>query len=254
PGTPRLQVRELTRDPQSPGVSLEVRAGEVVGIAGLVGSGRSSLAKAIAGIAPATRGKILIDGHDTRIHSVADAHRAGVAYVPEDRVSYGLLRGMSVEHNITLGRLDGLTRHRIVAHDQEHRLAAEFADRMGLLYSDLHQPVNELSGGNQQKVLLARWLAFRPSVLILDEPTQGIDVGVRTEIHRLIRELARDDIAVLVISSELDELLEICDRVVVMRAGRLIAERVSAGTTASDLVRLVSAEGASAASEVEGQP
>ena len=240
-GTPRLAVQGLTRSPIYEDITFDVRTGEVVGLAGLIGSGRSRIAKALAGIEPAASGIIDIDGTPVRIRNVEDAHEHRIAYVPEDRGTYGLLPTMSIEANITLGTLGSVTTASGVSHAKEHELATEYAQRMGLIYDDLHQAVGELSGGNQQKVLLARWLAFGPSLLILDEPTQGIDIGVKEEIYRLIRRLAQQGLAVLVISSEFDELIDVCDRIYAVRHGCIVGERAVDETSASDLVQLVGA-------------
>jgi rhamnose transport system ATP-binding protein len=222
-GRPVLELTNLARPPATNGVSLTLRAGEIVGLAGLVGSGRSELAQAIFGVTPASGGEIRIDGRPVHIRSVADARRLGIAYVPEDRGTQGLVRPMSVRENASLAVLYDLARLGFIDHAAEARLAEEIVARFSVRTAGIDQVVGRLSGGNQQKVVLGKWLAARPKVLILDEPTRGIDVGAKAEIHRLMCELAARGMAVLMISSELPEVLGMSDRVLVMREGRIVA-------------------------------
>jgi rhamnose transport system ATP-binding protein len=205
------------------GVDLQVRTGEIVGLAGLVGAGRSELARVLFGLTPADCGHIHLGGAAVTIDSASRAVSLGIAYVPEDRRRHGVIPEMSVAANTTLAALDAVSRHGFLQERRERDLAASFVERFAVRAASLDAPVHTLSGGNQQKVALARWLATRPRVLILDEPTQGVDVGAKAEIHRLIVDLAEQGLAILLISSELPEILGMCDRIGVMRQGRLVS-------------------------------
>ena len=222
-GEAALSVRGLTTKRVSD-VNFDVHSGEVVGLAGLVGAGRSELAEAIFGHDRMLAGSVAVRGQPIRLKSPADAIAAGIGFAPEDRKSQALLLMRSVKDNITLAVPDLISRFDFVDAGAERRIAAEFADRLRIRTPSLEAAVSNLSGGNQQKVVLARWLARRPKVLILDEPTKGIDVGAKAEIYRLIAELAGEGIALLVISSEMPELLGMADRILVMAGGRLVAE------------------------------
>jgi len=205
-------------------VDLTVRAGEIVGLAGLVGAGRTGLARAVFGVSPLDAGEIRLNGRSILVREPADAIAAGIAYVPEDRRRHGVIPELSVAANVTLASLDAISRIASLDFDSEREIAARFVDQLGVKTSSLHAPVATLSGGNQQKVALSRWLATKPSVLILDEPTQGVDVGAKSEIHALMTDLAAEGVAILMISSELPEILGMSDRVVVMRGGRIAGE------------------------------
>jgi ABC-type sugar transport system ATPase subunit len=223
-GAPVLEVRGLCGEPLFRDVSLELRAGEIVGLAGLVGAGRSELAQAIFGIKPADSGEILVDGEAVKIHSPAQAKRLGIAYVPEDRATQGLIRPMRLRENISLAVLRQMTRGPFIDRGAEAALAERSIRQLGIRASGTEQVVEKLSGGNQQKVVLSKWLATAPRVLIMDEPTRGIDVGAKAEIHRLMSGLATDGLAVLMISSELPEIMGMSDRILVMRGGAIVAE------------------------------
>ena len=206
-------------------VSLTVRAGEIVGLAGLVGAGRTELARAIFGLTPADSGEIRIRGDAVCIRSASEAISLGVAYVPEDRRRHGVVLPMSVASNVTLASLGAISGEGVLNaldFSRERELALDFSHRLGVKTPSIHTSVASLSGGNQQKVALSRWLVGRASVLILDEPTQGIDVGAKSEIHALMVELAEQGVAILMISSELPEILGMSDRVVVMRGGTVV--------------------------------
>ncbi|WP_330253489.1 sugar ABC transporter ATP-binding protein [Nocardia sp. NBC_00565] len=205
-------------------VSLQVRAGEVVALAGLVGAGRSELAGALAGDLPIRSGEVRIDGKRLRLRQPRDAVRAGLGYAPEERKAQALLLHRGVRDNITLAMLDRLRRLRFVRRGEERRLARQYVESLRVRTPSIEQEVRKLSGGNQQKVVLARWLARKPKVLILDEPTRGVDVGAKVEIYHVIEELAESGVAVLVISSELPEVLGLADRIVVMQHGRVTGE------------------------------
>ena len=204
------------------GVNLSVRAGEIVGLAGLVGAGRTELARTVFGLTPADSGEILLRGERVHIKSPAEAIRRGIAYLPEDRRRHGVILDMQIGANITLASLDRISRRGILDFKREKELAGDYARRLGVKTPAIYVPVATLSGGNQQKVALSRWLLTKPSVLILDEPTQGIDVGAKSEIHALMTDLAADGVAVLMISSELPEILGMSDRVAVMYGGTVV--------------------------------
>ena len=204
-------------------VTLEVRAGEIIGLAGLIGAGRTELARMIFGITPADAGEILLNGERAVIDRPRTAVEHGIAYVPEDRRRHGVVLEMSIAQNITMAVHRRLFRGGWLRLGAEERLAEEFIRDLGVRTTGPDAPGYSLSGGNQQKVALARWLATRPRVLLLDEPTQGVDVGAKSEIHRLIRRLAAEGLAVVMISSDLPEVLGMCDRIAVMRGGTLAA-------------------------------
>jgi rhamnose transport system ATP-binding protein len=203
-------------------VSFQLRSGEILGLAGLVGAGRTELARVLFGLSPADAGMIHLKGACLRITAPEQAVRLGLAYVPEDRRRHGVVAEMSVAANITLACLDTLTRNGLLDKAEERRCAGRFVERLGIRPPALDAPAATLSGGNQQKVALARWLATRPAVLILDEPTQGVDVAGKAEIHALIAGLASDGVAVLLISSDLPEIMGLCDRIAVMRSGSIV--------------------------------
>jgi rhamnose transport system ATP-binding protein len=204
-------------------VSLEVRAGEVVGLAGLVGAGRTELARVLFGLTPATSGRIRLAAEAAVIRSPREAQDLGIAYVPEDRRRHGVILEMPIAHNTTLAIHRRLFPRGFLRDRAERELTADYIQQLAIRTTGPEAAGGSLSGGNQQKVSLARWLATRPRLLILDEPTQGIDVGAKSEIHRLIRRLSADGIAVLLISSDLPVVLGMSDRIAVMRGGTLAA-------------------------------
>jgi rhamnose transport system ATP-binding protein len=224
PGDVVLRVEALNRPPLTLDVSFSVRAGEIIGLAGLVGSGRSELAQAIFGIMPADSGDIFLNGQRVEIASPRTARELGVAYVPEDRGIQGLIRPMTLRENLSLAVLEHLTRGKIIDGQREQALAGDAIKRFGIRASSSEQVANKLSGGNQQKAVIAKWLATKPKLLIMDEPTRGVDVGAKAEIHRLMGELVERGLAILMISSELPEIIGMSDRILVMREGRLVAE------------------------------
>jgi len=205
-------------------ISLTLRRGEILGLAGLVGSGRTETALTIFGITPASSGRILIDGKPVTITSPEAARDLGIAYVPEDRGQQGLIRPQSIEDNIALANLRRLMRGFLMDAARITAEARNAISRFGIRARGPEQPVRQLSGGNQQKVVLGKWLATNPRILIMDEPTRGIDVGAKAEIHLLMRKLAGEGMAILMISSELPEVLGMSDRVLVMNAGRIAAD------------------------------
>ncbi|GAA4232166.1 ribose transport system ATP-binding protein [Streptosporangium album] len=221
---PVLTATGLTRRHLLDGVSIALRPGEVVGLGGLLGAGRSETAKAIAGALRLEAGEVVVAGVPLRTGSVPVAIRAGISLLPEDRKAEGIVPTLSVRENIALAALPRLSRAGIVSDRRIDRIVETFMKRLQIKAAGPHQPVAELSGGNQQKVLLARWLAMNPKVLLLDEPTRGIDVGAKAEVQMLIDELAVDGLAVLLISSDLEEIVEGSDRVVVLRDGTVAGE------------------------------
>jgi rhamnose transport system ATP-binding protein len=226
-----LKVDRLTHEGVFTDVSFEVRQGEIVALAGLVGAGRSEVARAIFGIDRWDAGSVEVAGRRLRPGSPTSAMAAGVALVPEDRRQQGLLMDFSIERNIALASLDEVRRGGLIPRGAERRFAKDWAVKLQLKYGKLANPVWTLSGGNQQKVVLAKWLARRPTVLIVDEPTRGIDVGTKAEVHRLLSELAAQGVAVLMISSELPEVLGMADRIVVLFEGRVTGEFARAEAT-----------------------
>ena len=204
-------------------LNLTVRAGEIVGLSGLVGAGRSELARTVFGLTPADEGEILVRGTPVRITCPADAIANGIAYVPEDRRRHGVVLEMPVSENVTLAALGNLSRFGAFDFRRERELAADYTQRLGVKTPSIRALVSTLSGGNQQKVALSRWLVTKPAVLILDEPTQGIDVGAKSEIHELMMALAEQGVAILMISSELPEILGMSDRIAVMHGGTIVS-------------------------------
>jgi rhamnose transport system ATP-binding protein len=223
-GATALETRGLTRAGQFSDINLGVRAGEVVGLAGLVGAGRTEVARAIFGIGKVDAGEVLVGGEPIQNNRPREAMAKGVSLVPEDRQHHGVLMLMSVWQNATLAIVDRLAKFGWRRDAAARELARGAFNRLDVKLGDIGQPIRELSGGNQQKVVLAKWLATKPKVMLLDEPTRGIDIGAKAEVHRLIAELAAAGMAVLIISSDLPEVLAMSDRILVMREGRIVAE------------------------------
>jgi rhamnose transport system ATP-binding protein len=203
-------------------ISLEVRAGEIVGLAGLVGAGRTELARTLFGLTPADAGEMFLRGERVAIHSPQDAVARGIGYVPEDRRRHGVILEMAVAENMSMAVHRRLFPGTWLRFGAERNLAQTFIRDLGVRTYGPEAPGNSLSGGNQQKVSLARWLATTPRLLILDEPTQGVDVGAKSEIHKIIRRLTKEGLAVLMISSDLPEILGMSDRIAVMRGGTIV--------------------------------
>ena len=246
-GGPVLEVSRLTREGVFTDVSFDVRAGEIVALAGLVGAGRSEVARAIFGVDRADGGEVRVGGTRLRPGRPTAAMRAGVGFVPEDRRQQGLVMDLSIERNATMTRTASLARGGFVRTAAERALAADWATRLQLRYHRLSDEVGTLSGGNQQKVVLAKWLATDPKLLIVDEPTRGIDVGTKAEVHRLLSELAGRGLAILMVSSELPEVLGMADRVLVMHEGRLTSELSRAEATEEAVIRAATGRGQAAA-------
>ncbi|GHH72024.1 hypothetical protein GCM10018793_08390 [Streptomyces sulfonofaciens] len=245
-GEVALDVRQLTREGVFTDVSFTVRHGEIVGLAGLVGAGRSEVARAVFGVDRWDAGSVHVDGRPLTNGAPSIAMAAGLALVPEDRRAQGLVMGMSIERNVNLTALTGLggtVRGGLMDRRAERSRALDWAVRLQVKYAALADAVGTLSGGNQQKVVLAKWLATTPKVLIVDEPTRGIDVGTKAEVHRLLSRLAADGVAVLMISSDLPEVLGMADRVLVMHEGRLTAEIPRAGATEESVMAAATGRG-----------
>jgi rhamnose transport system ATP-binding protein len=223
-GEPVLTVERLTREGVFTDISLTVRSGEIVALAGLVGSGRSEVARAVFGIDRYDAGQVAVNGKQLKKASPTSAMAAGIGFVPEDRRQQGLVMDMSVQQNVALASLHNLEKGGLIRASAERAMASDWAARLKIRYGRLTDPVSMLSGGNQQKVVLAKWLGRKPSLLIVDEPTRGIDVGTKAEVHNLLTELARSGVGILMISSELPEVLGVSDRILVMREGSLVAE------------------------------
>jgi rhamnose transport system ATP-binding protein len=235
-GEVMLRVNGLTKEGQFYDVSLELHRGEILGLAGLVGAGRTEVACAIFGVEPADRGAIWVNGREAHIRGPNDALALGIAYVPEDRQQQGLVLPMTITQNVTLPILREFARVSWVDRAEEERVSKEFTDRLEVRAAGLWQKVRELSGGNQQKVVLAKWLATRPRILILDEPTRGIDVGTKAAVHQLMNTLAAQGLAILMISSELPEILGMSDRIVVMREGHVTGHFTRAEATQEKII------------------
>ncbi|MEV0156338.1 sugar ABC transporter ATP-binding protein [Micromonospora sp. NPDC050686] len=238
---PILQATGLTRRHVLGGVSINLRPGEVVGLSGLLGAGRSETAKAIAGALPLDAGQVTVSGSRLRRRSIAGAVRAGVALLPSNRTTEGVIAPLSVRDNIALAALPRLSRAGIVSQARLDRIVETFMRRLRIKATSPHQPVGELSGGNQQKVMLARWLATQPRVLMLDEPTRGIDIGAKSEVQNLIDDLAVDGLAVLLISSDLEELVGSCDRVLVLRDGAVAGQLSGPDVAEKNILALLAA-------------
>jgi ABC-type sugar transport system ATPase subunit len=239
-GEPRLTVRGLRPQSAAAPVDFEVRAGEIVGIAGLLGSGRSELLRAIFGADPVEGGEIEIDGKRVPAGSPRRAVQAGLGLLTEDRKTLGLLLELSIRENASLAHIDEISRFWIVDRKRERSIVDQYLGGLKLRAGSWEQPVSSLSGGNQQKVLLARWLATHAKVLLFDEPTKGVDVGAKSEIYKVIGDLAAQGLGVVVVSSYLPEVLGLADRVVVMREGGVAGELPARGSTEEDVLRLAS--------------
>lgn len=241
PGEVVLSLQDVTTDDVS-SISFDVRAGEVVALAGLVGAGRTELARALIGDVPLRSGRVLVQGKVLRLRSPKDAMRAGIGLAPEERKAEALLMHRAVRDNMSLVILRRLRRWRIVNRRAERAVVREYIGKLNIRTPSMEQEVSKLSGGNQQKIVVARWLARHPKLLILDEPTRGVDVGAKMEIYSIINELAAEGVGVLVISSEMPEVLGLADRVVVMHGGRVSGELSRADATEERILTLALAD------------
>ncbi len=221
-------------------VSFQVRTGEVVGFYGLVGAGRTEIAETLFGLRTPTAGKIMLDGQEVEIDSPIDAINLGISLVPEDRKQQGLVLGMNCRDNMTLPQISDLTAGPFVANGAEIAIFDQYRDKLEIKTPSWKQLAGNLSGGNQQKIVIGKWLSMRPKVLIVDEPTRGIDVGSKSEIHKLIRDLASQGYAVIVISSEMPEVLHVSDRIIAMYSGRIMREFTSEEVTEDSLIQAIS--------------
>ena len=231
-----LKVEQLTRAGSFENISFELRRGEILGMAGLVGAGRTNVARVIFGIEPPTGGRIQLDGREVAITSSQQAIELGLALVPEDRQLYGLIPAMDLTSNISLPILDGYARYGWLQDNMELKGSYDSACQMEVRANNIWQKARELSGGNQQKVVLAKWLATNPRILILDEPTRGIDVGTKAVVHALMSKLASEGMAILMISSELPEILGMSDRVIVMHEGHVTGHFTRAEATQEKII------------------
>jgi ribose transport system ATP-binding protein len=239
---PLLKAENLSGMRKLHDVSVSIRPGEVVGLAGLLGSGRSETARAIVGAFPLDGGSVLLAGKPLKRGKIKAAMRAGIALLAEDRKTDGIIPNLSVRENIVLAALPSLSPFGLVSKSKQDKIVKIFMDRLRIKAASPEQKVSELSGGNQQKVLLARWLATGPKILLLDEPTRGIDVGAKAEVQALIDELAREGLGVLLISSELEELIDGSDRVVVLRDGSVVGELTGDRITEENVLTAIAAE------------
>lgn len=242
PGEERLRVENLERKGVFSGISFDVRSGEVVGLTGLVGAGRTEVARALFGADPVHAGTVLLDGTPVRIRSPREAIANGIGLLTEDRKGQGLVLGMTVRANITMANMRAALRGPLLAPGIERAIAERFVKSLQIKTPHVDEIVHHLSGGTQQKVVLAKWLLTRSKVLIFDEPTRGIDVGAKIEIYRLINEIAAQGVAILIITSELPEALGMCDRIYVMREGRLMGQVSRAEATQEKIMDLATAD------------
>ena len=224
PGEELLRVEHLTREPLLQNISFSLRAGEIVGMAGLIGAGRTELCRALFGLDAIDRGTVLVAGRKVRIRSPRDAVQAGLALIPEDRQRAGLATALPISYNFTMASLNYVSRFGFLNHGAERRIAAEYTNRMRIRAGSARQLAGRLSGGNQQKVAIAKWLVGRARIFLFDEPTRGIDVGAKVEVFELMEELVRGGAAILMVSSEIGELLQVADRILVMRQGTISGE------------------------------
>jgi ABC-type sugar transport system ATPase subunit len=247
PGGELLRVENLSSPGKFKNLSFTLRRGEVLGFAGLVGAGRSEMAQAIFGLDKMAAGKVFVRNRELPLGDVNQALAAGIGLLPEDRKRQGLVLSMNCRENTTLAALDRLTRFGFVRRRAEDSLAESYADKLRVKTASLEVLIASLSGGNQQKVALAKWLARDCDILIVDEPTRGVDVGAKAEIHHLLDELACQGLALLVISSELPEVMNVSRRILVMRQGEIAGELRRADFSQPNLMRLMAGVEAEAA-------
>lgn len=239
-GDVTLEVRGLSCGNLFKDVNFDVRRGEVLGFYGLVGAGRTEIAETLFGLRNPSSGKILLDGEEVKISSPADAISKGISLVPEDRKGQGLVLGMNCRDNMTLPQVGDLTAGPFVAEGAEIAIFDQYRDKLDIRTPGWKQSVGNLSGGNQQKIVIGKWLSMHPKVLIVDEPTRGVDVGSKSEIHNLIRELAAQGYAVIVVSSEMPEVLHVSDRIVAMFSGKVMRTFTSEEVTEDNLIQAIS--------------
>ena len=241
-GESMLNVSGLCREGIFRDISFELRRGEILGISGLIGSGRTEVARAICAIDKLDAGEIDYLGKRTRFKNYSDAIDHGLCYLTEDRKQQGLFLNLNVKNNINVAIIDSLSRHLILQRKKETENANAYVKRLNMKVSGIGQLVSSLSGGNQQKAMIAKWLSVNPSVIIMDEPTRGIDVGAKSEIHTMLRELSNNGIGIILISSELPEIIGMCDRVIVMHEGRITGEVSGSEITEKNIILLASGQ------------
>jgi ribose transport system ATP-binding protein len=241
PGEEMLRVDHLTREPVLKDISLCLRAGEIVGMAGLIGAGRTELCRALFGLDPVDQGEVRISGNIVRIRSPRDAVKAGLALIPEDRQRTGLATALPISYNFTMASLDSVSHFGFLNHAAEKKIAADYTARLRIRAESGRQLAGRLSGGNQQKVAIAKWLVSGARIFLFDEPTRGIDVGAKVEVFQMMDELARGGAAILMVSSEMAELLQVADRILVMRQGRISGE-LPGHTTPEQIMRYAAFE------------
>jgi ribose transport system ATP-binding protein len=241
-GPPLLAINDFRLPGSDARNSFTLHGGEILGFAGLIGSGRSELARAIFGVDPKAEGQVILDGSPVHINSPKRAIELGIGYLPEDRKAAGLFLEMSVKMNVEAAIIEEVSSGGFVAGNKERALAESYVQQLGISTPGVEQEVRRLSGGNQQKTLVAKWLAIKPKIFIVDEPTRGIDVGAKKEIHFLLRELAQNGVGVIMISSELPEVLGMSDRILVMHEGAIVAEYAAADATEEKIIRSASSE------------
>ena len=237
-----LEVSGLSRQGVFRDISFELRRGEILGIAGLVGSGRTEVARAVCAIDRLDAGEIRYLGNKVRFRNYTDAIRHGLCYLTEDRKQQGLFLNLSVKNNINATIIDNLSRYMLLPSKKEAENANAYVSKLNIKVSNIGQQVNSLSGGNQQKAMIAKWLSVSPAVIFMDEPTRGIDVGAKSEIHNMLRQLSNNGIGVIIISSELPEIIGMCDRVVVMHEGRITGEVQGGEITEKNIIMLASGQ------------
>ncbi|MGB2806797.1 MAG: sugar ABC transporter ATP-binding protein [Sedimentisphaerales bacterium] len=242
PGDVRVRVDNLSSDSRIRDISFEIRSGEIVGMAGLVGAGRTEVARAIFGVDKKASGSIVLDNEELSINSPADAISHGIAFLTEDRKRTGLCLGLACSWNVTIASLGLLGMKRIINPARENKIAADIGAQLSIKWLGPQAPVDSLSGGNQQKLLIARWLLAKSKFMIFDEPTRGIDVGAKKEVYSLLNRLAEEGKAILFISSELPELFGVTDRILVMRRGRLVGNLRTGETTQEEVMHLAAVE------------
>ena len=232
-----LEVNGFGHPTEFADIDFSLRRGEILGFYGLVGSGRSELMQSLFGITKASSGVVSIAGRNVTINTPADAVSNGIVYVPEDRGRQGTITALSIFQNVTLPSLSRTSKNGFLRLAEEFRLTREYTSRLDLRAASLDSSVGNLSGGNQQKVVIAKWLATQPKIIVLDEPTKGIDIGSKAAVHEFMAELASQGLAVIMVSSEIPEILGMSDRVIVMREGRMVAELEKEDLNPETLVR-----------------
>ena len=236
PGKSVLIAENISTDPVLEQVSLDLRQGEIVGLAGMVGSGRTELARALFGADPLTSGSIKINGENAYLKNPFEAIKKKISLVPEDRKEQGLFTELPIRNNITMPILRKISQWGFLSRSKEQEIVDQSRNQLSIAMASGSQEVQYLSGGNQQKVVLAKWLQTRPEIIIMDEPTRGVDVGAKFEIYQLMRHLNQEGIGILMISSELTEILGLSDRIMVMREGRIVAELVPSETSEEQII------------------